>query len=47
MNGPISRLSTSRWGPYAVAGTVPLADYLRSSRGLSHLYLGQAPPAAR
>jgi hypothetical protein len=30
VNRSISRLSTSRWGPCAVAGTVLLADHLCS-----------------
>jgi hypothetical protein len=30
VNRSISRLSTSRWSPYAVAGTLLLADHLCS-----------------
>jgi hypothetical protein len=38
-----SVISTSRWGPYVVAGVLLLADYLWLSRGLTHPGPGYGP----
>jgi hypothetical protein len=45
----ISRLSTSRWGPCAMAGTMPLVDHLSSvaPRAVATPAEGTKAPAVR
>ena len=40
MNRDPLGISTSRWGPYVVAGALLLVDYLLLARGLSHVRAG-------